>query len=101
MGYDLNHNEDKYNLSGGILFRTNIYTGEESVAFEMPDYVLRGVEIDCVGQYIVISYENTDYEKYINESTDYGTWYQYEKENGRIVYDTEAGTTAVYIDAST
>lgn len=101
MGYDLNHNEDKYNLSGGILFRTNIYTGEESVAFEMPDYVLRGVEIDRVGQYIVISYENTDYENYIKESTHYGFWYQYEKENGRIVYDTEAGTTAVYIDAST
>ncbi|MBR3998440.1 MAG: hypothetical protein IKI93_08880 [Clostridia bacterium] len=101
MGYDLNHNEDKYNLSGGILFRTNIYTGEESVAFEMPDYVLRGVEIDRVGQYIVISYENTDYENYTEESTHYGIWYQYDKENGRIVYDTETGTTAVYPDAST
>ena len=101
MGYDLNHNEDKYNLSGGILFRTNIYTGEESVAFEMPDYVLRGVEIDRVGQYIVISYENTDYENYIKESSHYGIWYQYEKENGRIVYDTVTGTTAVYPDAST
>jgi len=101
LGYDLNHNEDKYNLSGGILFRTNVYTGEESVAFEMPDYVLRGVEIDRVGQYIVISYENTDYENYIKESTHYGIWYQYEKENGRIVYDTVTGTTAVYPDAST
>lgn len=101
LGYDLNHNEDKFNLSGGILFRTNVYTGEESVAFEMPDYVLRGVEIDRVGQYIVISYENTDYENYIEESTDYGIWYQYEKENGRIVYDTVTGTTAVYPDAST
>ena len=101
MGYDLNHNEDKYNLSGGTLFRTNIYTGEESVAFEMPDYVLRGVEIDRVGQYIVISYENTDYENYVKESTHYGIWYQYEKENGRIVYDTVTGTTAVYPDVST
>jgi len=101
LGYDLNHNEDKFNLSGGILFRTNVYTGEESVAFEMPDYVLRGVEIDRVGQYIVISYENTDYENYIKESTHYGIWYQYEKENGRIVYDTVTGTTAVYPDAST
>lgn len=101
MGYDLNHNEDKYNLSGGILYRTNVYTGEESIAFEMPEYVLNGVEIDSVGQYIVIGYHNTDYENYVEEATDRGIWYQYEKENGRIVYDTENGTTAAYIDAST
>ena len=101
MGYDLNHNEDKYNLSGGILYRTNVYTGEESVAFEMPEYVLNGVEIDSVGQYIVIGYHNTDYENYVEETTDRGIWYQYEKENGRIVYDTENGTSAAYIDAST
>ncbi len=101
MGYDLNHNEDKYNLSGGILYRTNVYTGEESIAFEMPEYVLNGVEIDSVGQYIVIGYHNTDYENYVEEATDRGIWYQYEKENGRIVYDTENGTAAAYIDAST
>jgi hypothetical protein len=101
MGYDLNHNEYKYNLSGGILFRTNIYTGEESIAFEMPDYVLNGVEIDRVGQYIIIGYHNTDYENYVEEATDRGIWYQYDKEDGRIVYDTVSETTAAYEDAST
>jgi len=100
MGYDLNHKEDKYNLSGGILYRTNVYTGEESVAFEMPEYVLRGVEIDHVGQYIVISYENTDYENYTKETTDRGIWYQYAKENGKIVYNTENSTTSVYKEVS-
>ena len=29
------------------------------------------------------------------------TWYEYPEEIGRIVYDTETGTTAVYPDAST
>lgn len=101
MGYDLNHNEYKYNLSGGILFRTNIYTGEESIAFEMPDYVLNGVEIDRVGQYIIIGYHNTDYENYVEEATNRGIWYQYDKEDGRIVYDTVSETTAAYKDAST
>ncbi len=101
MGYDLNQKEDKFNLSGGILYRTNIYTGEESIAFEMPEYVLIGTEIDRVGQYIIMGYQNTDYENYEEEATDRGIWYDYAKENGRIVYDTVAGTTAVYIDAST
>ena len=101
LGYDLNQKEDKFNLSGGILFRTNIHTGEESVAFEMPEYVLNGIEIDCVGQYIIIGYHNTDYETYEEDATDRGIWYDYAKEVGRIVYDTETGTTAVYPDAST
>lgn len=101
MGHDLNHNEDKYNLSGGILYQTNIHTGEESIAFKMPDYVLNGVEIDRVGQYIIISYQNTDYDTYEEEATDRGIWYQYAKKNGHIVYDTVTGTTAVYADAST
>ena len=101
LGYDLNQKEDKFNLSGGILYRTNVYTGEESIAFAMPEYVLNGIEIDRVGQYIVIGYHNTDYENYIEEATDRGIWYQYEKEDGRIVFDTETGTTAVYPDAST
>ena len=59
LGYDLNHNEDKFNLSGGILFRTNIYTGEESIAFEMPDYVLNGVEIDRFEKMYRILIEDT------------------------------------------
>ena len=101
LGYDLNHNEDKFNLSGGILFRTNIHTGEESIAFEMPEYVLNGIEIDRVGQYIIIGYHNTDYETYEEDATDRGIWYDYAKEDGRLVYDTETGTTAVYPDAST
>ena len=101
MGYDLNQKEDKFNLSGGILYRTNIHTGEESIAFEMPEYVLIGTEIDCVGQYIIMSYQNTDYENYEEEATDRGIWYDYAKENGRIVYDTVTETTAVYIDVST
>ena len=101
MGYDLNQKEDKFNLSGGILYRTNVYTGEESVAFEMPDYVLIGTEIDRVGQYIIIGYQNTDYENYVEEATDRGIWYDYAKEDGRLVYDTFSGTTAVYPDAST
>lgn len=101
MGYDLNQNKDKYNLSGGILYRTNIHTGEESIAFEMSEYKLNGTEIDRVGQYIIIGYHNTDYENYEEEASDRGIWYQYAEENGRIVYDTVIGTTAVYIDAST
>lgn len=101
LGYDLNHNEDKFNLSGGILFRTNIHTGEESIAFEMPEYVLNGIEIDRVGQYIIIGYHNTDYETYEEDATDRGIWYDYAKEDGRLVYDTVSGTTAVYPDAST
>ena len=101
LGYDLNQKEDKFNLSGGILYRTNVYTGEESIAFAMPEYVLNGIEIDRVGQYIVIGYHNTDYENYIEEATDRGIWYQYKKEDGRIVFATETGTTAVYPDAST
>ncbi len=101
MGYDLNQKEDKFNLSGGILYRTNVYTGEESVAFEMPDYVLLGTEIDRVGQYIIIGYQNTDYETYTEDVTDRGIWYDYEKEDGRIVYDTVNETAAVYLDAST
>ena len=101
LGYDLNQNEDKFNLSGGILFRTNIHTGEESIAFEMPEYVLNGIEIDRVGQYIIIGYHNTDYETYEEDATDRGIWYDYAKEDGRLVYDTESGTTAVYPDAST
>ncbi len=99
MGYDLNHSEDKFNLSGGILFRTNIHTGEESVAFEMPNYVLIGTEIDRVGQYIVIGYSNTDYDTYTEDATDRGIWYDYAKENGRIVYDTVSGTATVYKEA--
>jgi len=101
LGYDLNQKEDKFNLSGGILFCVNIHTGEESIAFEMPEYVLNGIEIDCVGQYIIIGYHNTDYETYEEDATDRGIWYDYAKEVGRIVYDTETGTTAVYPDAST
>lgn len=101
MGYDLNRKEDIFNLSGGILYRTNIHTGEESIAFEIPDYVLIGTEIGRVGQYIIINYQNTDYENYDEEATERGIWYDYAKENGRIVYDTVTGTTAVYIDAST
>ena len=96
MGYDLNRNEEKFNLSGGILFRVNIHTGEESIAFEMPEYVLNGIEIDRVGQYIIIGYQRTDYDNYEEEATDRGIWYDYAKENGRIVYDTESGTAAVY-----
>ena len=101
IGYDRNDEKDRYNTSGGILWKTNLDTGECEIAFEMPEYVLDGVEIDRVGQYIVIGYHNTDYENYIEEATDRGIWYQYEKENGRIVYDTVTGTTAVYPDAST
>ena len=101
LGYDRNQKEDKFNLSGGILFCVNIHTGEESIAFEMPEYVLNGIEIDRVGQYIIIGYHNTDYETYEEDATDRGIWYDYAKEVGRIVYDTETGTTAVYPDAST
>lgn len=101
IGYDRNDEKDRYNASGGILWKTNLDTGECEIAFEMPEYVLDGVEIDRVGQYIVIGYHNTDYENYVEEATDRGIWYQYEKENGRIVYDTKTGTTAVYPDAST
>lgn len=101
MGYDLNQKEDRYNLSGGVLFRVNIHTGEESIAFEMPEYVLNGIEIDRVGQYVIIGYQNTDYETYKEDITDRGIWYDYAKEEGRIVYDTETGTAAVYPDAST
>ena len=42
-----------------------------------------------------------DYETYEEDATDRGIWYDYAKEVGRIVYDTETGTTAVYPDAST
>lgn len=96
IGYDKNHNEEKFNLSGGILYRMNIHTGEESVAFEMPEYTLVGMEIDRVGQYIVLGYQNMDYENYEEEATDRGIWYAYAKEEGRIVYDTVSGTAAVY-----
>ncbi|MBQ4575616.1 MAG: hypothetical protein IJA85_10565 [Clostridia bacterium] len=99
LGYDLNHSEDIFNLSGGILFRTNIHTGEESIAFEMPEYVLIGTEINRVGQYIIIDYRNTDYDTYTEDVSDRGIWYDYAKENGRIVYDTLSGMTAVYKEA--
>ena len=41
------------------------------------------------------------YENYVEEATDRGIWYDYAKEDGRIVYDTVSGTTAVYPDVST
>lgn len=41
------------------------------------------------------------HETYEEDATDRGIWYDYAKEDGRIVYDTVTGTTAVYIDAST
>ena len=101
IGYDRNDEKDRYNASGGILWKTNLDTGECEIAFEMPEYVLDGVEIERVGQYIVIGYHNTDYENYTEDATDRGIWYQYDKEDGRIVYDTVSGTTAAYEDAST
>ena len=106
LGVDKNRNGmEKFNTSGGILWRTNIYTGECEVAFEMPEYTLIGTQIDRVGQYIVIGYLNVDYNNYTVEEIVHHnvveTWYEYPEEIGRIVYDTESGTTAVYPDAST
>jgi len=96
LGYDKNMDEEKFNLSGGILFRTSIETGEESVAFEMPAYTLIHTEIHRVGQYVVIGYRNTDYSRYEEEATHYGVWYAYPKENGWVVYDTASGEAAAY-----
>ena len=106
LGVDMNsEGKERFNTSGGILWRTNIYTGECEIAFEMPAYTLAGTQTDRVGQYIVIGYHNVDYKNYtIEEYVRHNiveTWYEYPEEIGRIVYDTETGTTAVYPDAST
>ena len=106
LGIDLNNNnKERFNTSGGILWKTNIYSGECEIAFEMPEYTLIGTQIDRVGQYIVIGYLNVDYKNYTVEEIVHHnvveTWYEYPEEIGRIVYDTETGTTATYPDAST
>ncbi len=100
LGYDKNMGKEQFNLSGGILFRTSIETGEESVAFELPAYTLIQTEIHRIGQYVVIEYRNTDYSHWEEEATPYGVWYAYEKENGRVVYDTASGETKAYPEAS-
>lgn len=100
IGYDLNNNEERFNISGGILYRLNISTGEESIAFELPEYCLNSTNIDRVGQYIIIGYQNTDYDNYEEEATSRGIWYDYAKESGRIVYDTVSETTAIYKETS-
>ncbi|MBR6426925.1 MAG: hypothetical protein IKS28_03765, partial [Clostridia bacterium] len=96
IGYDKNIGEEQFNRSGGILFRTDIETGEESVAFELPAYRLIDTGIHRVGQYVVIEYRNTDYSHYVEEATHYGVWYAYPKENGWVVYDTASGTATAY-----
>ena len=100
IGFDKNQNAEQFNRSGGILFRMNIESGEESAAFEMPAYRLIDTGIHRVGQYVVIEYRNTDYSRYEEEATHYGVWYAYPEENGWVVYDTEAGTAAVYPEPS-
>lgn len=101
IGYDLNNNAEQFNTSGGILYRLNINTGEESIAFELPEYCLNSTNIDRVGQYIIIGYQNTDYDNYEEEATSRSIWCDYAKESGRIVYDTVSETTAIYKEAST
>ncbi|MBO4229530.1 MAG: hypothetical protein J5938_04175, partial [Clostridia bacterium] len=96
LGYDKNIDEEQFNRSGGILFRTNIETGEESIAFELPAYRLIDTGIHRVGQYVVIEFQNTDYSNYEEETDMYGVWYAYPEENGWVVYDTASGEAKAY-----
>ncbi|MBQ2726802.1 MAG: hypothetical protein IJF78_13950 [Clostridia bacterium] len=99
LGVEKHSGQEKYNKTGGILQRVNIRTGERKPVFEMPEYNLIGTEIDAVGQYVVVSYHNIDYENYETEMTEFGEAYTYEKEYGRIVYNTSTGETKIYPEA--
>lgn len=97
IGINENYNgKEVVNRSGGILWRTDIETGETEKAFELPAYTLIGTDIHRVGERVVIGYQNTDYSDYIVETTDRGEWYQYKETTGRIVFDTAAGTVGIY-----
>ena len=96
LGVEKHSNQEKYNKTGGILVGVNIRTGESEQVFEMPDYNLIGTDIEAVGQYVVIAYHNIDYNNYETEMTTLGEAYNYEQENGRIVYDTVTGETKIY-----
>ncbi len=97
LGKDQNPGgKDKYNRSGGILWRIDIETGVEEKAFELPDYTLAGTEIEAVGGRIIIGYNNIDYNDYTVEATDRGDYYEYAQETGRIVYNPADQTTAIY-----
>ncbi|MBP3919431.1 MAG: hypothetical protein J6I50_09740 [Clostridia bacterium] len=96
LGFDQNENKEKYNRSGGILYRMDIRTGKETIAFEMPAYCLYGTQIYHVGQYIVVGYQNKNYDMYTEDITGNGIWYNYQKETGYLVYDTVSTQTATY-----
>lgn len=97
LGYDANGKKDKYNITGGILWRTNIRTGETEEVYALPEYQLSPYEIEAVGPYIIVDYTNIDYHDYTVDSTGkYGDWYNYKETIGKIVYDSTAGTYEIY-----
>lgn len=95
-GYDKNEGANKYNRSGGILWRLDTKTGVEEKAFELPAYDLDGVELCAVGDRVVIGYANVDYDDYKVSDTGRGDFYDYKKENGRIVFDPDTDEYKIY-----
>jgi len=92
LGYDANYGEDVYNTTGGILWRRDPASGEETAVVNNPAYDLRMADIHAVSEYIVVGYRNYDYSTPADDGVvSTGGGVVYPEEKGWLVYSTVTG----------
>lgn len=98
LGYDRNDREDKYNTTGGTIWRTDILTGETAKLFDDAEYNLEYWTIERVGSHLVVNYTNTDYSTFTEEegNSRFGAVYVYPSEMGKIVIDMKNTECMIY-----
>lgn len=97
LGYDMNDHEDKYNMTGGIIWRTDIKTGATDKLFDDASYNLEYWTLERIGGHLVMNYTNTDYSTYTEEegNSRFGTVYVYPFVTGKVVIDTKKGVKEI------
>ena len=98
LGYDRNDHEDKYNMTGGIIWRTDLRTGETDKLFDDASYNLEYWTFERIGGHLVMNYTNTDYSTYTEEegNSRFGAVYVYPSETGKVVVNTENKECNIY-----
>lgn len=98
LGRDRNERKDIYNATGGALWRIDLDDMTEEKCFGLPGCVLRGYTLEAVGEYVVIDYGRTNYDRY-EVSANYffpDGWYDYESEAGKITLNHGTGEYKIY-----
>lgn len=92
IGFDLNDNKERYNRTGGKIWRQNIRTGETELFLET-GHCLEATSIDMIDDRLLFAYTDTDYDDYTEiDNKHVGIWYDYKETRGWVIINPADGS---------